>query len=99
MHMNRLRRTVGHLWQERFYSGALEDRTIWTALRYVELNPVPSVSRSPEEWRWSSARAHLGLGDALGILDTTGWRAEFDVNRWRQWLTLSSMADVAYADA
>lgn len=40
VHMNLRRRTSGHLWQQRFYSGALDDAALWCALRYVELNPL-----------------------------------------------------------
>lgn len=30
----------GHLWQNRFYSCPLSESHLWTAIRYVELNPV-----------------------------------------------------------
>lgn len=37
------------------------------AARYIEMNPVKSgLVESPEQWVWSSARAHLdGRNDAL----------------------------------
>jgi putative transposase len=52
----------GHLWQSRFASFPLDEAHLHACLRYVELNPVRArlVAR-PEEWRWSSARGHLGL--------------------------------------
>jgi len=52
----------GHLWQERFASFVLGQGHLWAAVRYVERNPVRAglVGR-PEDWPWSSARAHLGL--------------------------------------
>ncbi len=31
---------VGHLWANRFYSTVLDDSHLWTAVRYVEMNPV-----------------------------------------------------------
>src|SRR5262249_7892828 len=31
---------VGHLWQQRFYSSYLGYEHVWTAVRYVEQNPV-----------------------------------------------------------
>ena len=39
------------------------DDSHWeTALRYVELNPVRArLAKSAEDYRWSSARAHLGV--------------------------------------
>ena len=30
----------GHLWQKRFFSCAMEESHLWSAIRYVELNPV-----------------------------------------------------------
>jgi putative transposase len=54
----------GHLWQERFYSSALDERHLWEAARYVELNPVRAgLCRDAAEWPWSSARAHLTAED------------------------------------
>jgi len=52
---------VGHLWQGRFHSCVLDDAHMWSAVRYVERNPVRAglVGRA-EDWRWSSAAAHCG---------------------------------------
>ncbi len=49
----------GHLWQARFYSCVLDEDHFWSAIRYVERNPVRArmVGRA-EDYRWSSARAH-----------------------------------------
>jgi putative transposase len=53
----RCRRT-GHLWQARFFSCPAYDS--WEVLAYVELNPVRAgIVLNPEDWEWSSARAHL----------------------------------------
>ena len=60
-------RWTGHLFQSRFASVVLDDIHLVRAVRYVSLNPVRArlVSR-PEEWKWSSVRAHLrGVDDAL----------------------------------
>jgi putative transposase len=72
----------GHLWQERFHSFAMDDAHLMACARYVELNPVRAglVAR-PEDWSWSSARAHLaGADDRLArvvpLIDRIGdWRA------------------------
>jgi putative transposase len=72
----------GHLWQGRFASFVMDDRYLLAAARYVELNPVRAglVSR-PEDYPWSSARAHLlgrddGLVNAAALVDRVGdWRA------------------------
>jgi putative transposase len=60
-------RWTGHLFQSRFASVVLDDTHLIRAVRYVSLNPVRAglVSR-PEEWKWSSVRAHLsGVDDML----------------------------------
>jgi putative transposase len=51
----------GYLWQGRFFSCPLDEAHAERALCYVENNPVRAkrVSRA-EEWRWSSARGHVG---------------------------------------
>jgi putative transposase len=41
----------GHLWQNRFFSCPLDEGHLWTALRYVELNPVRvGVVRKAEDY-------------------------------------------------
>ncbi len=57
----------GHLWQERFHSFPLDEPHLAAAARYVERNPVRAgLAKRPEDWVWSSARAHLdGRDDAL----------------------------------
>ena len=57
----------GYLWQGRFASVAMDEPHLLAAARYVELNPVRArLVKRPEQWPWSSARAHLaGRDDAL----------------------------------
>jgi len=60
-------RWTGHLFQSRFASVAMDDDHHFACVRYVSLNPVRArlVAR-PEDWPWSSVRAHLaGHDDAL----------------------------------
>ena len=78
----------GHLWQERFASFPLDDQHLLAATRYVEMNPVAAgLADQPDEYRWSSARAHLhgvedGLVKAAPLLGLVG--------NWRTFLALSS---------
>jgi len=72
----------GHLWQGRFASFPMDERYLLATARYVELNPVRAkMVRRPEDYRWSSARAHLaGANDQLvtvePLLDIVGdWPA------------------------
>jgi REP element-mobilizing transposase RayT len=53
----------GHLFQGRFRSILVErEEHLLEAARYVVLNPVRAgLCENPEEWRWSSYRATLGL--------------------------------------
>lgn len=60
-----------HLFKNRF--GAVQQKTdsqlIWT-LRYTVMNPVRhGLCGRPEEWRWSSYRASVGLERAPRFLD------------------------------
>ena len=52
----------GHVWQGRFYSCPMDEEHLWTAVRYVELNPVRAgLAARAEDYPWSSAAAHCGL--------------------------------------
>ncbi len=78
----------GHLWQERFASFPMDESYLLAAARYVEMNPVAAgtVAR-PEEYPWSSARAHLSAqDDKLVKVD----RLLSIVGNWRDLLSLSS---------
>ncbi len=73
---------TGHLWQERFHSFVMSEQYLLATVRYVELNPVKArLCTFSEEWRWSSAGAHLvGCDDfvvSVGpMLDrVSDWRA------------------------
>src|ERR1700737_1858703 len=67
--VNARRGRTGHFWQGRFGAVAMDEDHLAAAFRYVSLNPVRArlVARA-QDWRWSSARAHLGLG-ADGLTD------------------------------
>jgi len=54
---------TGRLWQGRFFSCPLDEAHQWAAMRYVEQNPVRAgIVKVAEEYAWSSAAAHCGLG-------------------------------------
>lgn len=83
--VNRRQGWVGHLWQGRFFSCPLDEPHAIMAARYIERNPDRArLARRPEDWRWSSARAHLeGIDDGLtsrGALEELilDWRAYLD---------------------
>jgi len=74
----------GHLWQERFHSFVMDEAYLLAAVRYIEHNPVAAgLCAKAEQWRWSSARAHLeGQDDALVTVAPMLER----VADWRQYL-------------
>ena len=82
--VNARARVTGHLFQSRFSSVAMDEEHLMAAARYVALNPVRArlVGRA-EDWRWSSAAAHLagcddGLVEVAPLLARCGGRfAEF----------------------
>ncbi len=54
----------GHLWQERFASFPMAESHALACARYVEQNPVRArLVKRPQDWPWSSAKAHLGGRD------------------------------------
>ena len=54
----------GHLWQERFASFPMDERYLLATARYIEMNPVAAnLVRTPGDYPWSSARAHLAGED------------------------------------
>ena len=87
-YVNRLHGRVGHLWQNRFHSCALEGEYFWAALAYVERNPVRAkMVRRPWRYPWSSAAAHVRGQDPTGILDMARWdrlRAAWNGGDWSE---------------
>ncbi len=52
----------GCLWQGRFYSCPMDHPHLMAAARYIERNPVRAeIVKRAEEYRWSSAKAHLHI--------------------------------------
>jgi len=59
-HVNLREGWRGYLWQGRFASFPMDGAHLLACARYVELNPVRAgLARRPDDWPWSSARAHL----------------------------------------
>ncbi len=87
-YINRLHGRSGHLWQNRFYSCALDDDHYWRAMAYVEQNPVRAhMVRRPWRYPWSSALAHCGQGpDRSGLLDLAAWGNSLAAGGWQQTL-------------
>jgi REP element-mobilizing transposase RayT len=71
---NRRHGSVGHLFQDRFFSVMVEDEAHGLeVIRYIANNPVEAgLCREPEDWRWSSHAAALGRRRAPDFL-TSSW--------------------------
>jgi hypothetical protein len=60
----------------------LDEAHFWATLCYVERNPVEAgMVLAASDWRWSSARAHLGMADG-DWLDMTRWQERYDGASW-----------------
>jgi hypothetical protein len=61
---------VGHVFQGRFKDQVVEQESyLLTLSRYVVMNPVRAeLVKHPEDWRWSSYRATLGLSPPPAFL-------------------------------
>ena len=76
-------RRAGHLWYGPYRASPMDNNYLWTALRYVELNPVRAgMVHRPEDWPWSSATAHMGLSDWPDWLDRSIWSGRWDAASW-----------------
>ena len=74
-YLNGLHRRSGHLWQNRFFSCALDEAYLWMALAYVDRNPVRAgLVRKAWQYPWSSAAAHVGQGASASLLDVGAWQ-------------------------
>lgn len=84
-YFNRKRGKRGHLWEGRFYSAAMDEEHLWAAARYVEMNPVGAgLVDVPEQYPWSSARAHCGRGDDSILAPDRPFPGRID--DWAAWL-------------
>jgi len=85
-YLNARKASNGHLWQGRYYSCPMDSNHLWTALRYVELNPVRAgLVRRAEDHPWSSARAHL-LGERGTVALLGEWSQRWSSSDWREFV-------------
>mgnify|MGYP000293221554 CR=1 FL=1 len=98
-YINRTHGRSGHLWQNRFYSCALDEGHAVNAVAYVELNPVRArMVKDAWDYPWSSAAVHCGKAAHSPYLDLTVWRQAFSAKDWR--MTLSNiLQDAPICDA
>ena len=93
---NARRRSCGHVWQARFYSCPVDADAAWVVARYIETNPVRvGMTEAAEQWRWSSARAHVMGRDEFALMEWSAWAGEYDGWRWQEVLR-SGVLDEAW---
>ena len=89
-YINRLHGRVGHIWQNRFFSCALDEAHLWAAICYVERNPLRAgLVRRAWLYRWSSAPEHCGIVLAEGMLETNQWERMLRGRDWKEALAAS----------
>ena len=73
-YLNRKLHHSGRLWQNRFFSCIVEqEHYLWEVARYIERNPLKAgLVERPEDYPWSSARAHIvgGKDPVLSVAST-----------------------------
>ena len=58
----------GRFRQGRFASFPMDEQYLIAAARYIELNPVKAgVAKRPQDYKWSSAKAHLQGKDDVPV--------------------------------
>lgn len=84
----------GHLWQGRYFSSALDEAYTYSAIRYIEQNPVRAgMVKDASEYSWSSARAHLGLASSEMLNAIPSSHAPSSVEKWQAYLNEQSAKD------
>jgi putative transposase len=95
-HFNLRQRSCGHVWQSRYFSCPLDDPHLWTAMAYVERNPVRArIVEQAERFPWSSAAERLGVGPNRGLVDLRRWRSQYTREQWKEALE-SSVQEEAF---
>ena len=89
-YINKKNNWSGHLWQDRFFSSALDEAYTWSAIRYVERNPLRTgMVEHAEDYAWSSAAVHCGNREdvLLSTLDRE-WKT-IPRSDWSNWLSVA----------
>ena len=86
----------GHLWQNRYFACMLDEEHLWTALSYVDRNPVRAgMVRWAADYRWSSAAAHVSGIDESHVVDMAWWRQASRRADWSQVIDAEELQAIA----
>ena len=86
--INRRHGSAGSVFEPRFHvTPVLGDPHLWKVASYIDLNPVKDgfVER-PEEWPWSSYRAHVGLEEPAPLLSLDAFHTYLDPGAYRRFV-------------
>jgi len=88
--VNRAQGWKGHLWQGRFFSSPLDEAYLYSAIRYVERNPIRvGLADKAEDYLWSSAGAHCGLREDVLLSKKVEWEPMLAaIGDWSGWLSV-----------
>lgn len=82
--INRREGWKGYLWQGRFLSYPMDEKYLYAAVRYIELNPVRAgIVEKAEAYPWSSARAHI-FGEIDELISDNFMTGE--IGNWNEYL-------------
>jgi len=82
----------GYLWQGRFISYPMDEKYLYAAMRYIELNPVRAgLTSKAEDYHWSSAKAHV-LKEKDTLLSNNFMISE--IENWRSYLAKNDEIDI-----
>jgi putative transposase len=91
--INRRQKWTGHLWQGRFSSFPMDESYLFSAVKYIEMNPVrANLTVDPYTWKWSSAKAHAAGDD--DVLVKVSPLLEM-VGDWKSFLSVVDDEDAA----
>ncbi len=93
-YINRRTGSNGQFWQGRYASHPLDEHYLIACARYIEINPVKrEYVDQPEDWLWSSARAHVtGSDDSLVLVKPL---LDLVDGRWQDFLAETRPAEEA----
>jgi len=84
-YFNKKNERTGHLWQGRFFSCALDEKHLYSAIRYIENNPVRAkLVKKTGDWKWSSAKTHLN--SSKSVVSLADVNKYIDVSNWSNYL-------------
>lgn len=88
-YVNRINGWSGHIWQGRYFSAPLDQSYTYSAIRYIERNPVRSnLVIKAEDYTWSSAPSRVGRrkSSLLAPISTLGVAVKS--TDWAEWLSI-----------